>query len=518
MKPIYKAIILASGAFVLAISSFMASGQAVRTENVDIRISGDYLNVNADIVLDSLRLKSNHQVFITPVVKGGYSQPASDNLLMTTDSIEMTADSMEMMTENSLTLPSVLVSGRNMHISFQRGVLRNFRDIKTHEIVEEVRRRNGKSQTVPYSVRILVEPWMRKPGVSVAFVYDSCGCGAFYGQTVSEEISLYSNPVNNMRSIMITPAITNIPVTIHEGRARVQFEVDRTELHVDPFRCKNGQNIDNRAQIQIIDDSVKYALTDPNVEISEIDICGYASPESPYLHNEELATGRSKALAEYLADRYNLPHGSVKYFSVPENWNEFRTIVTESNEITEDQRQLLLNLIDAPASTPEEWDRKEWLLKTDPHFSSLYRSKILPEWFPRLRATTFAIHTRLKAMDDQQLAEVIKKTPEKMSLNQMYRVARLYPEGSDEFNDVIATALKYYPKDQTAIVNAATAAVIRGDYDAARDLLANADNTPEVFNLLGIIATAEENFDVAIRYFEKAGDDVNAVRNLEMLK
>lgn len=489
MKIISKTIAL-TAAFALCIPGM--SAQKVSTRNVDIRIAGGHLNVNADFVLDSLRLGSNNQVFITPAVA---------------------CDSMQ---ED---LPSVLVNGRRMHLSYMRGVLKDFPEIKSHNIKEEVERRNGTAQSVSYGMRIPLEAWMNPTSMRVTFVYDSCGCGSRYGSRIGEDILVFHNPVEKMTSAMMpAPVTAEVPVEIHEGKARIQFEVDRTQLHVEPYRCRNGQQIDNRGQIAVIDDSVKYALTDPNVELAEIDICGYASPESPYLHNMELASGRSKALAEYLADRYKLPKGSVKYSSVPENWKEFREEALVSNEISEEERKLLLDLIDAPATTPEEYDAKEKTLKTDPRYSKLYRTKILPEWFPRLRATTFAIHTRLKPLDDQELAKVIKTTPGKMTLNQMFRVARLYPQDSEEYRDVIETALKYYPENEVAIVNAATKAVQDKDYERAKKLLARVPDSPEVYNLLGIIATAEERYEAAKSYFEKAGDLPNAKRNLELLK
>ncbi len=485
----------------ILVSALSVRAQSVTAENVNIQLAGDYLTVSADIVLDNLKLKSNQQIFITPLVST--SDPGSE--------IQQKGE--------SVTLSSILVSGRNMHYSYERGVLRNFREIKNHDILQEVRRLNGTRQSVAYSMRIPAQQWMHSSGASVVFVYDSCGCGAQLAQNISDPVILFRNPVKEMNSVMIIPEIEEVPVQIHEGRARVQFEVDRTELHVNPYTCRNGQRIDNRDQIKIIDDSVKYALTDPNVEIAAIELCGYASPESPYLHNVELADGRVKALAQHLAQRYSLPQEKVTYSSVPENWGEFREMVVNSDRLTERQRQKLLQLIDEPAYTPEQWDRKEWLLKTEPPYADLYRSFILPEWFPKLRATTFAVHTRLKNLSDEELKEVIKKTPEKMSLNQMYRVARMYPEDSDEFDEVMQTALKYYPRDQIAITNAATAAVNRGEYERAKQLLARVpENTPAVYNLLGIIATAEEKYDEAKRYFEKAGSNANAERNREMLK
>lgn len=88
-------------------------------------------------------------------------------------------------------------------------------------------------------------------------------------------------------------------------------------------------------------------------------------------------------------------------------------MVVNANDITEKQREDLLSLIDAPAYGPSDYDAKEKMLKTDPRFAQLYKSLILPKWFPILRATKFQIKTRLKPLDDQKLAEVMKTTPEK---------------------------------------------------------------------------------------------------------
>ena len=128
---------------------------------------------------------------------------------------------------------------------------------------------------------------------------------------------------------------------------------------------------DNREQLKMIEDSVRYALSDPNVEISRIDICGYASPESPYMHNEYLATNRSRSLSEYIGRRFSLPADRCTYSSVPENWAEFRELAVAADDITEAQRRDLLELIDTPAYGASDYDAKEKELKTDRRFASL---------------------------------------------------------------------------------------------------------------------------------------------------
>ena len=492
MKTIYAALALAVAAGVpVAADNQPATG--VTMENVTHTVVNGNLNVSIDFHLNDLKLGSNHQIFITPVVRGENE-------------------------EQQEVLPSILVNGRNMHFAYERGALKGFEAIKEHNITQEVRRLNGKDQVVSYHTSTPLKKWMRLADARVAFVYDTCGCGVNAGSKIIDGPFIDFNPVKKMHVAMMTPSVTALPVEIHEGRARVQFEVDKTVLHENPYTCRNGQRIDNREQLRMIDDSVKYALSNPNVEIANIAVCGYASPESPYTHNEYLATNRSKALAEYLARRYNLPREKCTYSSVPENWKEFRQQVVASNELTEQQRRDLLELIDRPAFGPSDYDAKERELSTSPKFAKLYRSKILPQWFPRLRATTFAISTQLKPMSDQELAKIIEVSPEKMSLNQMFRVARLYPQGSDEFNRIIRKALDQYPDNETANLNAAAAEIARGEYETAKIYLKKAGEAPEAWNLRGIVATGEGDFEEAAKLFRKAGALPEAAANLNMLQ
>lgn len=498
---------LSAALLAMASASLPAAAAAIeggiKTSACKVTHSGDQLIVSADFMLDSLRLGANHQIYITPVLADDHG--------------------------HSIALPAVLLSGRNMHYAIERKTIKA-EDANHPRVAQEVRRNNGRPQTVAYLAQVPFERWMLDRTAEVSFPLDECGCGAPQGKGLLPGMPLALNPAGDMIVAYITPQVTELPVAIHDGKARIQFEVDRTELHPEPYRCKNGQRIDNRAELKVIGDSLQYALSDPNVEIAELNICGYASPESPYLHNEELATGRSRALSEYIADRYNLPAGVSHYSSVPENWEEFRQLVVEADDITEQQRSDLLDLIDAPAYGAADYDRKEKALKTEPRFAQLYKTKILPEWFPKLRATKFAIKTRLKPMSDQKLAEVILTSPEKMSLNQMFRVANLYPEGSDDFNRTIGIALRYYADDPVANLNAAVAALREAnepDVAQAREeqllaeaerYLAKAGDTPEAENARGLLAAKRGDLDAARSHFMSAGSLPEAMRNLQLLR
>jgi len=472
----------------LSLGAVSASGH-ISTSNIGFHQNGEYFQVSFDLVLDSLHLGADKQIYITPVVRG--------------------ADGAEAV------MPTVLVNGRNMHYAYERGSLPG--GIPDYDVATEVRRFNGRRQRVAYFGKTPMRAWMRRNDAAMYLVTDTCGCGRSAGRDMDAGVPLNLNPVSLMRLVYITPEVTELPVAIHEGRARVQFEVDRTELHADPYVCRNGQRIDNRGQLKIICDSVRYAIGDPNVEIASVNICGYASPESPYSHNDYLATNRSRALAEYIGQLFSLPSERCTFSAVPENWEEFRQIVAAATDITPRQRAELIELIDRTAYGPSDYDAKERTLKTDPRFAALYRSKILPEWFPQLRCTKFTISTRLRPMTDSQLADIIHRTPELMSLNQMFRVARLYPEGSDSFNEVIDIALRYYPDSPVANLNAAVAAMARGHYSSAAALLEKAGDSPEAENARGVLAVEAGDFERAAEHFHAAGNLPEANANKAMI-
>lgn len=462
-------------------------------EEIDIRNAVvtpviDRIRYSADIVLDDLRLGASKQLYLTPVIEDGAG--------------------------NSCVLPSALINGRSMQIAWERGTVKSNQKY-TNGIEKVEKRHNGKPQTISYNVSAPMENWMWSPDAKVTWKVDSCGCGHLAGTQAKEGVKLHLNPADKMRVSYMVPPVTELPVTLHEGHARVQYEVNKSELHTEPYICRNGQPIDNRLELQIIDDSISNALSNKNMEITKLIICGYASPDGSYTANERLATDRSKSLAGYIADRYKLPADKWEYSAVAENWEGFLALAKEDTYLSPQQKEALIDLIERPAYGPSDYDAKEAELKLK--FGKTYTGMILPEWFPQLRTTKFQIKTQLKPLSDEELAEVIKTDPEKMSLNQMFRVSRLYQEGSPEFNEVMDTMLRFYPDDPAANLNAASAAIKRVEIDMAEKYLAKAGDSPESENLRGVVATWRGDLDRAREYFRKAGALPEAVKNLEML-
>mgnify|MGYP000603361329 CR=1 FL=1 len=65
----------------------------------------------------------------------------------------------------------------------------------------------------------------------------------------------------------------------------------------------------------------------------------------------------------------------------------------------------------------------------------------------------------------------MKTKPQQLSLNELFMVAQTYEVGSKEFNKVMELAVRMYPTDETANLNAAIIRLNNGDADAAKRIL-----------------------------------------------
>lgn len=60
----------------------------------------------------------------------------------------------------------------------------------------------------------------------------------------------------------------------------------------------------NTAELGKIQSSIDSVQGDMDITITSVWLKGYASPESPYAHNKELAIGRTAALKKFIQQLY----------------------------------------------------------------------------------------------------------------------------------------------------------------------------------------------------------------------
>ena len=86
-------------------------------------------------------------------------------------------------------------------------------------------------------------------------------------------------------------------------------------------------------------------------------------------------------------------------------------------------------------------------------------------------------------------------------------VANSYPAGSQEFVDVFEVAVRMYPENEIANMNAAAAAILRNDLVAAERYLNKVNSKePEYTNSLGVVALLKGDYNQAEKYLKAAAD------------
>lgn len=145
---------------------------------------------------------------------------------------------------------------------------------------------------------------------------------------------------------------------------------------------------------------------------------------------------------------------------------------------------------------------------------------VLKDIFPSLRRSEYKIDYTVREFTVDEGREIIKTRPQQLSLGEMFAVANSYEIGSDEYNNVFDIAVRMFPNDPVANLNAANIAMGKGDYASAKNYLAKAGNAPEAVHAKGVLSMLTGDLTEAESLLKQAQDmGVKAAAiNLEELR
>lgn len=95
--------------------------------------------------------------------------------------------------------------------------------------------------------------------------------------------------------------------------------------------------------------------------------------------------------------------------------------------------------------------------------------------------------------------------PNELSLEEFYLLAQSYPAGSKEFDEVFDIAVRMFPNDPVANLNAANAAMASGHLDSAEKYLAKSGDSADADYARGLCKALRNDYDGAAALLEKAG-------------
>lgn len=411
---------------------------------------GNYMVVNMTLDLSPTEVGSSRAQVITP-------------LIVSTEG-------------DTISLPSVGVYGRQRYIQYLRS---NSNDQLGISNGQSIFKNSERPEAFAYHADTPYQDWMRDSRLVIRRQLFGCANCLIEEKTDPVTEYFYSEPVMPEMAYFQTKESLAKTDTL-SGSAFVDFPVDRTEIYPD-YR----NNVRELGKIQASIDTV---LNDKDVTITGVWLKGYASPESPYSHNTDLAIGRTEALKSHICQLYKFRDNIISTDYEPEDWEGLRRFVTSSNI---DHKEEILSLIDSDMDP----DVKEAKIKRA--FPKEYKF-MLHNFYPPLRHTDYKIIYEIRRFDNiDKIREVMKTKPNRLSLNEFFLLGNSLQPGSDEFNEVYETAVRMYPHNPVANINAANAALQRNDLTTAENYLKRAGDSPEANYARAVLLFAKGDYERA---------------------
>ena len=444
----------------------------VTIDRLNMKRSGQFMTIKMNIGLESLKVRVDNATVIAPMLVGQ------------TDSVA---------------LESLAIYGRNRYYQYIRN---------NSPLVAEGKGGNYRASEVPdtmtYQVIVPYQPWM--DGACLKVERREYGCCHKLLNKESVGLGYYQELKFAPKFIFAPQRAITTKTRFISGSAFIDFPVSQTIIYPD-YR-------NNREELGKIIASIDSVNNDPDNTIMAISIKGFASPESPYDNNTRLAKGRTQALKEYVQQLYHFAPDFIQTSYEPEDWAGLRAYVAASQL---EHRNEILAIIDCN----REPDNKEWVLK------STYREEykyLLGHCYPALRHSDYKIEYNIRQYDDiEEIKRVFAESPQKLSLNEFNRLAQLYEPGSDEWSDVFETAVRMYPNDADANLNAAVSKMQHNELLRVQRYLDKAGNSPQAIYARGVYAALLKQYDTAIELLGQAqamgiNEAADAIAQIEKLK
>lgn len=506
-----------------------AEGQGARVTLADAQVTNDSLYLSLKMDLSSVRPNSRTCVHFTPILanaRGG-----------------------------RLELPPVLVSGRRRYRFDRRewALNTNGRTHRAEPYLIQLCKRRSAPRPVSYHIGVPYSVWM---GDAVLLlrqeVKDCCDLQLLGVDTISmrlfteQMIEQQTAPVRQPVSVQQTaPVQQSAPVQYVEPLVPVPsvtypvtYSVRDVELYTSMLSfleptVEHDKKLDekavfyidyplgsdnilpdyrnNRTELQKLDSLLFPFSAGDYSSMEHIRVCGYASPDGPYIDNERLATSRARFFASYICNTCGISRSRIETTCVAEDWEGLSALLQSEQPPYADAALSIIQNIGI-------FNGREKQLM-DLRGGQPYRD-MLRRFFPRLRRLEVSVRWNIRAVSAGEAYRLIYTHPEWLSLSEMYGAARYYRPGTEQYREVYEIAAYRFPEDVVANINASSAVMLTGDVKSARAYLQRVESDPRAWNNLGVLALMEGKPGEAEEWFRKAVgvEPQKARRNLQRLQ
>lgn len=200
------------------------------------------------------------------------------------------------------------------------------------------------------------------------------------------------------------------------------------------------------------------------LNIQNVEIQAYASPEGGYDFNNKLSEKRQNVTEDYVNDQLkaaNVETGIDAHYTA-QDWEGFKQLVAVSNIQDKD---VIIRVLDM-YKDPEE--REQQIRNMSAGFQELAKG-ILPE----LRRSRMIINYETIGRSDEEILKQYKDDASALSVEELLYAATLVDNNAEK-TDIYKKTASLYKNDARAVNNLASMAMLDGDVDAAKKYVSQA--------------------------------------------
>ena len=284
-------------------------------------------------------------------------------------------------------------------------------------------------------------------------------------------------------------------VNAKKQEANIKFLINQANIRKSELK--------NNSVKEFIEMLKKINADREGLNIQNVEIQAYASPEGGVKFNDKLAGQRKNQSEKYVKKtlKQTKVDAALDAHYTAQDWEGFQKLVAASNLQDKDVILRVLSMYEDPQ------EREQQIRNMSAGFQELANG-ILPE----LRRSRLIINYETIGRSDEQIKEQYKNDASKLSADELLYSATL-DETPAKQEEIYKKTVEAYPNDYRAYNNLAALALAKGDKEAAQQYAAKAaqlgSDTPEAQANLGLISLINGNVQDAERAISKGANSEN---------
>ena len=301
--------------------------------------------------------------------------------------------------------------------------------------------------------------------------------------------------------------------------ADIKFLIQQTNIRAEELRSED---------LAALNEQLRIANETENLEIENVNISSYASPDGDIDLNTRLAEGREGNTVKMMQKQWkkdNIEADLTAEFTA-EDWEGFRELVAASNI---QDKNLILRVLEM-YNDPEQRERE---IK---NLSSIY-GDLAEEILPQLRRSRITASINVIGKSDEEILALVESDPAALTADELLyaaaitknaaaktaiyqKVTEIYPEEYRGYNNLgmmlykagnYEAAAKLFnqaanlaPQSAEVVMNQGLIDMMGGEYNDAAAAFGKAGQVPEVNEALGVYYIKQGDYNAAVRAFGDA--------------